>query len=117
MPSVQEGTPSNLLLGVLAMAMPDSGGPEFARYMSETGSIADCPTGVPVRDLPVDCREVAPTPQGLFEKLDDWGHESMVIPHGTKNRVANVHDADALFGRPNPVVDLSEHCLGTLQRQ
>ena len=25
----------------------------------------------------------APTPEELFEKLDDWGHDSIVIPHGT----------------------------------
>jgi hypothetical protein len=83
MPSVQEGAPSNLLLGLLALTEADSGGPEFARYMNETGGVPNCPSGVPVRQLPLDCREIAPTPQDLFGKLDDWGHETMVIPHGT----------------------------------
>ncbi|MBW2384208.1 MAG: DUF3604 domain-containing protein [Deltaproteobacteria bacterium] len=36
----------------------------------------------PVRELPDDCREIAPTPVELFAKLDDWGHDSIVIPHG-----------------------------------
>ncbi|HEB88709.1 MAG TPA: DUF3604 domain-containing protein, partial [Deltaproteobacteria bacterium] len=42
-----------------------------------------CPLGVPVRDLPADCLEMVDTPDLLFEKLDDWDVESIVIPHGT----------------------------------
>ncbi len=83
MPSVSEGLPSSLTLGLLALTSSDEGGPAFARYMTETGGVPDCPAGVPVRELPLDCREVAPTPRQLFDKLDDWGVESMVIPHGT----------------------------------
>ena len=37
----------------------------------------------PVRKLPASCREIALTPPDLFRKLDDWGYESIVIPHGT----------------------------------
>jgi hypothetical protein len=83
MPSVQEGMPGPLSLGALAVFGAADGGSEFARYMNETGSVPDCPQDVPVRDLPLDCRETAATPEMLFEKLDDWGHESLVIPHGT----------------------------------
>ena len=83
LPSVQEGMPGAFSLGALAVFGASGGGSEFARYMTETGSIPDCPQGVPVRDLPPDCRETAATPQDLFAKLDDWGHESLVIPHGT----------------------------------
>ena len=41
-----------------------------------------CDSGVPVRDLPADCSEFATTPEELFAKLADWGHERLVIPHG-----------------------------------
>ena len=55
----------------------------FNRYAREVRSMEACPKGVPVRDLPLDCLEGAETPEVLFEKLDDWGFPSLVIPHGT----------------------------------
>jgi hypothetical protein len=82
-PGRDETLPSNTLLGVLALAEWNTGGPEFATYLSELASNVDCEDGVPVRDLPPDCQENATTPKILFEKLDDWGHATMVIPHGT----------------------------------
>jgi hypothetical protein len=42
-----------------------------------------CPRGVPTTELPADCHEAAATPGELFAKLDEWGHASIVIPHGT----------------------------------
>ena len=51
--------------------------------MNEVASAPRCADGVPVRELPPDCLESAATPEILFEKLDDWGHDSIVIPHGT----------------------------------
>jgi len=58
-------------------------GRSFVRLIREVSAAERCPDDVPVRDLPADCLESAPTPEGLFEKLDDWGFESIVIPHGT----------------------------------
>ncbi|MEZ4332952.1 MAG: DUF3604 domain-containing protein [Myxococcota bacterium] len=56
---------------------------DLARFLRETGSVPTCPPGVPVRSLPPDCMELADSPDLLFEKLDDWGVDSLVIPHGT----------------------------------
>lgn len=42
-----------------------------------------CRPGIDVHDLPTDCREVAPTPAVLFEKLAQWNLPVQVIPHGT----------------------------------
>jgi len=42
-----------------------------------------CPPGVDTRKLPLDCLEGAPDPATLFEKLGQWGFDTLVIPHGT----------------------------------
>lgn len=82
-PPLSETAPSPFLVGGMAIYEFRTGGPELARYLAEIGANVPCPTGVPVRDLPIDCQEYAPTPDILFDKLDDWGHEAIVIPHGT----------------------------------
>lgn len=56
---------------------------DFLQFTRELRGIADCPPGVKERDLPAECREEVGTPRELFDKLADWGFESMVIPHGT----------------------------------
>jgi hypothetical protein len=75
--------PSTLALGALALAELRRGGPDAARYVSDLLSVEPCPSGVPVRELPLDCQELAATPEELFAKLDDWGVAATVIPHGT----------------------------------
>ena len=59
-----------------------STGVEMVKYFREMFTPA-CPIGVPVREIPDNCIEAAATPDLLFSKLDDWGHEALVIPHGT----------------------------------
>ncbi len=52
-------------------------------FLNETRAVPRCPAGVDTRELPDDCMEGAGTPQILFQKLRQWGHAAMVIPHGT----------------------------------
>ena len=75
--------PGPLAMGGLALMRPNRDTFDLIRYFDTLANAVHCPDGVPVRDLPVDCRESTMTPRGLFDKLDDWGFDSMVIPHGT----------------------------------
>lgn len=51
-------------------------------FMADISEIPDCEAGVPVRELPANCRENAATPAELFRKLAEWNLETLVIPHG-----------------------------------
>jgi hypothetical protein len=68
-----------------AQALGVVGFQELAHFLWWIETIArtpDCPRGVDTRELPGDCRENAETPRELFEKLDQWGFDALVIPHG-----------------------------------
>jgi hypothetical protein len=70
---------------VLARGMMTLGGGRFhdlARRWTAIDGLPECGAG-DVRDLPTECREVAPTPIELFRKLDEWNLPALVIPHGT----------------------------------
>lgn len=67
---------------------------DFHRWMRDQVALADCPEGVPVRELPEDCRESAPDPPTLFAKLADWGFPAVVIPHGLSWGITNPAHAD-----------------------
>ncbi len=56
---------------------------DFLWLLNELSETPLCPKGADPRSLPTDCRESATTPDRLFEKLRQWGHGEMVIPHGT----------------------------------
>ncbi len=75
--------PGMLTMGLLGVARPGQDSLDIIRFMRDMLAPPECPDGVGVRELPLDCRESTPTPEGLFEKLDDWGLDSLVIPHGT----------------------------------
>ena len=61
-------------------------GLEFAAdlgwYVEEVMGTPVCAEGIASDQLPADCREVALTPTTLYRKLDEWGFDAMVIPHG-----------------------------------
>jgi len=56
---------------------------DFARHIRENGRYPVCPDGYDSRELPPTCRERAATPNVLFRKLNEWGLDTIVIPHGT----------------------------------
>jgi hypothetical protein len=56
---------------------------DLAKFFAERADLDLCESGVDVRDLPQDCVEAAATPGELYRKLDEWGHDAIVIPHGT----------------------------------
>ncbi|MEM7410250.1 MAG: DUF3604 domain-containing protein [Myxococcota bacterium] len=56
---------------------------DFLYWVRQLAGTPFCEPGVDTRTLPDDCHENAPTAAILFEKLDQWGLPSLVIPHGT----------------------------------
>ena len=80
---IEDAMPSPMLMGAYGLYDRARGGLDFVTYQAELANIDNCPKDLPVRDLPSDCRESATTPADLFAKLDDWGFDSLVIPHGT----------------------------------
>ncbi|GMV14112.1 MAG: DUF3604 domain-containing protein [Polyangiaceae bacterium] len=56
---------------------------DLQEFQRESARVGDCPAGVNSKELPRDCRELAATPRELFDKLDHWGFDALVIPHGT----------------------------------
>lgn len=74
-------TISPWLLGLLPLRLGGQG-VSMVKYFDELLAANDCPR-VPVGELPDGCIDRAATPEALFDRLDEWGHEAMVIPHGT----------------------------------
>ncbi len=71
------------ILSAPLIAINGKRGLDFARLMNDMIQAERCPSGVPVRDLPLDCSEGTVTPEELFTKLRDWDLPTLVIPHGT----------------------------------
>jgi Protein of unknown function (DUF3604) len=53
---------------------------EFGKALAE---VPECESGVASPALPAECLELAGDPQELFQKLDEWGFETLVVPHGS----------------------------------
>jgi len=62
---------------------------QFATYTTlrnrfrEFASVPICSEGVDTRELSLECREIAPTPRDLYDRLDRLGVDALAIPHGT----------------------------------
>ena len=87
----------------LALLLRDRRTLDFTRFLEESSSVPRCPSDVPVRDLPTTCREATTTPGELFSKLDEWGVDVLVIPHGTAwgNTAPPGSSWDAQIGAPD----------------
>jgi hypothetical protein len=55
---------------------------DFIEFLQEIREIPACEEGVDTRELPEDCYESVVTPGELFDKLEQWGFDTLVIPHG-----------------------------------
>jgi hypothetical protein len=54
----------------------------FIEFMQEVRDVPRCPPDVNSRDLDANCYESAATPGELFDKLDQLGLDTIVMPHG-----------------------------------
>ncbi len=93
--------------GLLGLFAPEDRYHDLITYFAERSDWDLCDPETHVRDLPDGCLEYADTPADLYRKLDEWGHDSIVIPHGTtwgmytppasmwdKQLVGDMHDPD-----------------------
>lgn len=55
---------------------------DLITFMGRLAEAPACASDVDTKELPLGCKEAAATPEVLFRKLDEWGFESLVIPHG-----------------------------------
>ncbi|NIB38608.1 DUF3604 domain-containing protein [Pseudomaricurvus alkylphenolicus] len=55
----------------------------LSRYLQELKDIPDCALDVPSPRLPDLCYETAATTGELYQKLDQWGFDTLVVPHGS----------------------------------
>ncbi|MEM9176552.1 MAG: DUF3604 domain-containing protein [Myxococcota bacterium] len=75
--------PPPFLMGLLGLANPSSDNFDSLKFMRDMLTFERCPEGVPVREQAPGCNDAVATPAELYARLDDWGFESIVIPHGT----------------------------------
>lgn len=80
--AMTDGLPK-IQAAAIGLAGGDTRYNDMLYYLNERAEVDLCPEGVAERDLPLDCMERVTTPGELFAKLDDWAHDSIVIPHGT----------------------------------
>ena len=108
---------------------------DVAKYQQELRDTPLCPEGVDTRQLPEDCHESAQTPDVLFEKLSQWGFDTIVIParhhlgplHAARQRLGQAAgrrharsrqaDADRGLLRPRQLGGVPQLARGGVRRQ
>lgn len=55
---------------------------DYQTYYQELADVPICHPNLPSPLLPENCMELAATPEKLFEKLEQWQLDYLVIPHG-----------------------------------
>lgn len=83
-----------IVLGMLGFSEGIEAASDFGKYYAESISTPACSDDVSSTELPVNCREAALTPTRLYQKLDEWGFDSLVIPHGLSWGTTNPLTAD-----------------------
>jgi len=66
----------------------------YVAMMQELSKVPVCAENVDTKALPANCFEVALRPEDLSRKLDEWGFDALVIPHGTAWGLSNPPSAD-----------------------
>jgi hypothetical protein len=66
----------------------------YVAMMQELSKVPVCAEKVDTKSLPANCFEVALRPEDLSRKLDEWGFDALVIPHGTAWGLSNPPSAD-----------------------
>lgn len=92
----QMGKAPTLLRGLALLGMSRlnlEGYGSVAAHLQSVYETPDCEQA-DVRELPPDCYEFADKPSELYEKLDQWGYEALVIPHGLSWGTTNPTGAD-----------------------
>lgn len=79
------------LLGMSRLNLEGYG--SVAAHLRSVYEMSDCEPA-DVRDLPPDCYEFADMPSELYKKLDQWGYQALVIPHGLSWGTTNPAGAD-----------------------
>jgi Protein of unknown function (DUF3604) len=82
-----QGLPAQMVTGVNSvLSLVDFSNRQYyydhQQFLEEYSATAPCPEGVPSPQLPSNCEEIAITPEMLNRKLDEWGFDSLLIPHG-----------------------------------
>ena len=75
--------PHRVLVGAVGLLQAQRDIFNLIAFSDDWMRVPDCPPGSSITDRPANCRDAVATPRELFSRLDAWGLDSVVIPHGT----------------------------------